>query len=276
MNQDTFNPEVFKQQQENLHTEQPRKGKTGLIITIIIILLCGIGVGLFFILNKDSKKDEDDNKKNTKTEEKVEKKEENKENNETSTYNGVYKKDNIVFKIYCIPEKKCKASFESESYGSLLDISIKNGKAESSGISYTFENNSLTIKTNPSEFREDDPAATILNGNYTKEKDYTAEDYYKDNIGETTYINTKYNGLFELNNNKMYIIQTKNDKVRISIQGNNSIFDMEFDIQSDGSLQKDFFESTYKITVDDENAIFTTIKTDKIKNMMELIKRQKH
>ena len=264
MNQDTFNPEIFKQQQENLQTEPPKKKKTGLIIILLVLVLCGIGVGLFFILNKDNKKDDEEKKENTKTEEKV-KEEEKKETNEVSIYNGVYKKSDVTFSIYCISNDKCKGSFETDNYGSIEEIEIKNNKAEKDGLSYKFENNTVIITSDPNEFREDDPAATILNGNYTKEKDYTAEDYYNDNIGDSTYLNTKYNGLFELNEKKMYVFQTKNDKVRISIQGNFDIFDMEFDIQADGSLQTTFFDSKYKITVDNENAIFITLETDEDK-----------
>ena len=263
-----MNGENNMQEQQQVITEPKKKSKVGLIIGLIIVL-CLIGVGIFFLLTKTDLINKNSDKEDTKTEEKKEKDKDNDKETKTeeksTQYNGVYKKDKAQISIYCYKNNECAIDLEDDEYSSTDIIEIKNGKAKKGDFSYTFENNSVTINVDAKKSDDDNYDKTILNGEYKKDSEYTASDYFKNNYGDPSLVSSKYNGLYELDNKKMIIFQISEEKARVYIGGEFSIFDIEFNIQSDGSLQTDFFDNQYKVTVENDKATFTTIQTDEEK-----------
>ena len=263
-----MNGENNMQEPQQVITEPKKKSKVGLIIGLIIVL-CLIGVGIFFLLTKNDLINKNSDKEDTKTEEKKEKDKDNDKETKTeeksTQYNGVYKKDKAQISIYCYKNNECAIDLEDDEYSSTDIIEIKNGKAKKGDFSYTFENNSVTINVDAKKSDDDNYDKTVLNGEYKKDSEYTASDYFKNNYGDPSLVSSKYNGLYELDNKKMIIFQISEEKARVYIGGEFSIFDIEFNIQSDGSLQTDFFDNQYKVTVENDKATFTTIQTDEEK-----------
>lgn len=236
--------------------ETKKKSKVGLIIGLIIIL-CLIGVGVFFLLTKTDLLNKDSDKKDTKTEEKKEepKEEENKPTEEPdSKYSGVYKRDDMVLKIFCFKNNDCSVIFKDDVVTSSYTITINKDIVEEDSTSLKFENDTVTVKeTNTEEY-----GYFGTDGVYKRVSDYKAIDYYKDNYGDPELLKSNISGYYELNDKKMYVIPITNDKAKVNITGDFGYFDVEFDVKNDTTLHVDFLGDEYTITFEDQKATFTT------------------
>ncbi|MBR6133414.1 MAG: hypothetical protein IKQ29_01710 [Bacilli bacterium] len=247
--------------ENNIQPEEKQgKGKIGIIIAILVVV-CALGIGGFFILNK-----KDDKKEPAKTEEKEKKeetpkKEENKKEEEDfSTYNGLYSNGSKQLSVYCKNKRTCYVDFYEDEYTLYFtQTSIKENEIKEDSFTLKFENGTAIVE----EIVKEDYYENGISGTYKKEKEYTEEDLYKNKYGDIELLKTKYNGYYTLNKNKMYIYQKDKDKVRVYIIGSFGSFDVEFAIQKDGTLTTDFFDDEYKITITDDSATFETTKTDK-------------
>jgi hypothetical protein len=246
--------------QENNIQPEKKKGKLGIIIAVIVVL-CALGIGCFFLLNN-----KEDKKEPAKTEEKTEEKKEEKkeepkkEKDTSSNYKAIYKDGKKELKIYCKDKRNCYIDFYEED-GSLYftQSSISENVIKDRAFTLKFENDTAIVE----EIVEEDYEENGISGTYKKEKDYTDEEFFKDKYGDAELLKSKYNGYYTLNKLKMYIYQKEEKTVRVFITGDFGIFDIEFEIQKDGTLYTDFFEDEYKITLTDDSAIFETTKTDK-------------
>ena len=232
--------------ENNIQEEKKGNKKIGIIIAIIVALLV-VGVVVFLVLNKDSKKDTD-KKEDTKTEEKKE------ETPKEDTYRGIYKLNKNTLKVHC--NDICYITIYNEDEEEIYTemAYMKKNEIKENDVTITFEKDKITIKNES----EDDE----ISGTYTKEKEYTDEEIYKDYYGNIELLKTKYNGYYKLNDKEMYIFQTEEDRVRVYIKCPLQFFDVQFYIKEDGSLFIDFLDDEYQITLSDNNATFTTLKSE--------------
>ncbi len=250
----------LNQEIQPVNTETPKQNKAGIILSIIFIL-CLAGIGFYFIsiktdlFNKEEKEEEE---KESVTEEKKEEKIE---------YSGIYKDGKKIIKLYCQENNECYISMENGDGGGIeTDIVIHNNRADEDEIELKFEKDTIIV----TEYPEDEDDMYEIGGTYKKEKEYKVLDFYKDNYGDPELLNTKYNGYYELNDNKMYIFQIDEENARVYITGEKiGIFDIEFKIENE-KLHETFFDNEYEIEIIADEAIFTTIKKDDDEEEKEL------
>ena len=253
MNEENNNLNL-NQETQSVPQEPTKKNNIGPIIAILV-LLCIVGGGAFFLLTKTDllKSAKDDNDEETKEERKDE------EVKEAKGYNGIYKSENSVLKLYCQENNECYIYLENDDSTVGTTIEIEDNLSDYDDIEFKFEKNTITVSENP----EDEDDIIGIGGIYKKEKDYNMQDFYKDQYGNPELLNSKYNGYYEYGENKMYTFQTDEEHVRVYISGNGiSFFDIEFEINEDGKLHEEFFENIYEVEVKENEAIFTTIQTD--------------
>ncbi len=234
--------------------DAPKKNKTWIIIVVLLVLLVGGGIlltqsGIF------DKKEEDktEEKKEKKEETKPEDKKDEKADEDFSKYNGVYKSNNNVIKLFYYDTNLYYVINDNEDSGYFIN--------ESNGWEDIFYNNK-TIKLNDNSIEFTDKENNALNGTYTKTGDYTAKDLFIDHGGDLEFYNLeKYNGYYKNEKNEMFTYQIDEESVRVMLKYENGTFDVEFDIQEDGKLFTDFLDSEFEISYDEKgNATFKTVK----------------
>ena len=211
-------------------------------------------------------------------------KEENKEDKKDDpvattmeSYNGVYTKDGLSIKIYGFNKSNdgkytkdtLEYSIETDDMSSQGYFEIANKKGKSiifdSELEVEIKDDGLYFKGND-KFKEDFPK--FSEGLFKKTKEYTAKDYFNDNIGETNYINSKYNGLFSNNGIKLYMYQIEENSVEILVVGktDSSIqyFQKSYTIKEDGTLAaEELFDDEGNLIEDSSKAqVEATAKLD--------------
>ena len=175
-----------------------KKGITNIGLIIIGIAVILLVFGIVFLFSNGKKSDKGNNEPTIEIKE--------------SKFNGVYVKDGSTVKLYSYKESSLFFELESSDNSAIAAADIKGDVATGKIFDdvYTFKlvNNGVevTVTNNDS-----------LNGTYKKTSDYTSKDYYTDNLGDPTYISTKYNGLFSDGNKKIYMYQNSADTVIINI-----------------------------------------------------------
>lgn len=302
-------------------TQNKQTNHTELIKRLILVIIC-IGAIIIFVpklfremkiaSNIDNDEDvpiveeENNNKEENKDDEKVENTDEKKEettkpttpttkpttpttppstNTTTNTWNGVYTLNGTDIKIFQIYDDEIEYNITgpdgtSQSYAK---INGKTAKDEMFGEEYIF-----TLNGNKLEYS--DTEKYFPNGTYTKKSDYTSKDYYKDNIGDPTYINSDISGEYKLNDVIITIIQTEKDKVRFSIKKDSSTYSMTGELKNfiidfkktmfddTDTIKFEFINGTIKITASSTdkdsilNKINGTYKKSKKLTIEEVIK----
>lgn len=176
-------------------------------------------------------------------------------NTEANTWNGIYTLNGTDIKIFQIYDDEIEYNITgpdgtSQSYAK---INGKTAKDEMFDEEYIF-----TLNGNKLEYS--DTEKYFPNGTYTKKSDYTSKDYYKDNIGDPSYINSDISGEYKLNDVIITIIQTEKDKVRFSIKKGSSTYSMTGELKNfiidfkktmfddTDTIKFEFINGTIKIT----------------------------
>ena len=199
-----------------------------------------------------------------------------------SDYNGVYSKENATIKMHSLNgyadvsivgeniniHEKANVSETPFSIGGFCNIDVSEG--------------SLNVSCDDAN----------ITGVYEKVDKYDSTDFYTDNIGDPTYVDSKYFGEYEFNGIHIIMYQVDESEVYIRIKSTNEEGTMDYsftlNIVEDGSLHLDetgsiidivFNEDdTIGVTFDTENVdyitfdgTYTKVRTLTIENIVELI-----
>ena len=169
----------------------------------------------------------------------------------TISFSGVYQKGNEKVKIYQKKDDSIAFNLEKDDYGVVFDGAVVNGKIIQSILenNYTLslQNGNLKIETNDTK---------IEAGDYSKISDYTINDYFNDNYGNETLLNSKYNGEFKQDSITAYLYQKDETTVRLSLNKNIDFLALDFTIDANGKLTSELFDNKYEIEVTDNSFTF--------------------
>ena len=211
------------------------KKRIALITFIFGIILIGIG----FILNN---KENNNNIDNPPIEEK-------------NSYTGIYQLDNTIIKIYQYDDNKLYYWITTES-SNTSNIGIIE-KDHATG--HNFEN-TYTFSLVDKNLKMD------INGTsteiYQRISDYSKEYFYSDKYGEAIYINSKYNGDYSFDDNKIYVYQKNNSEVRIYMVFGSDSIDLNYEIKEDGSLYAEILNDKVTVTFNGNNMIYDSISVN--------------
>ena len=123
---------------------------------------------------------------------------------------------------------------------------------------HTFElcNDTLTFTTT-----DEDISTTI----FTKNKDYTQNDFFADTDGDPAFLNTEINGIFKKGTTTLKLFQTSATSASVTIIDNNSYFGKTLNITNNTlSYEDDFFDEIQKIniTISGNTLTLTASSTD--------------
>ena len=244
--------------QDGVESNMPnnKKKKPMLLIILGIVVLAAIIVAVVLLLTN---KDKDKNKDNDKKEEvKEEVKEENNPTTEVS-WNGVYENEQGTIRLFELEDGELV--FDANVDGSFISgtADIEGNKAEGE----IFDTYTFVLNGDALEFSSSDEE--ITGGTFTKVKDYSKEDYYADNYGDASFLETGLNGVFESNGISITIYQTKADKANIIITKEYSTYQGEVDVVNGAILYQDeFFDDidTISASITGDTLVITAASTD--------------
>ncbi len=234
-----------------------KKKKTSLIIIIVIAFLL-IGGCLFVVFGTDLLKDKNNEVKEQEENHNVVQKEDSKK------FAGKYKyvdEDNYenTLKIYPLENGKFFYTLNGNGFfQGKATVSGKVGKKESSHFDevsiYEFtlnDDNSIHVKVT-------DNGKVFIDATYTKESgEYMVNEVFDDmtfidDISKD-YFNTKYNGIYKLDNNELTMFQFNENTVEVDIVGSSGLYSKEATIVSDGKLEYVDEEGSGKMTIELDN-----------------------
>ena len=225
----------------NPNNQDNGKKKSPILFIILgLVLVAVIGAVVFFLLTN---KDKEENKE-------ADKKPEEQENKPTVELNwsGVYENEHGTIKLY-------QTADDELNYDMVIDETFINGTADIDGNTAEgeiFETYTFVLDGDSLEFTT--TAEEITNGTFTKVKDYTKEDYYTDNIGDASYLETGINGVYENNGITITVYQIANDEAIITIEKEYSVFQRNVPVDNGAILYLDeFLDDNESITASFEN-----------------------
>ncbi|MBR2828731.1 MAG: hypothetical protein IKE70_05820, partial [Bacilli bacterium] len=229
---------------EKKNKKKNKKNITPILCLLMIgILLIIVGVVLIFIPKSNSSS--------------------NKEMNENATvkdYVGIYKNENGKAYLYSKDGKEVSVNMELDNYSFSSQTEIENGKLtmviieDKTTISLSKDNKTIFVTSDIKELK---------NISFTKEKEYTKEDFYQKNYGNIELLDSKYNGIYKKDNKELRIYQKNEDSTRVYVKEENSSMDIEFKIIGDNTLEGEVLEEKYKIILEDDKITFETINGEK-------------
>ena len=239
--------------------EKPQT-KANIVIIAALVVLLFVAAFVFILPNINGKKSNSENKDSGKEAVVDDSQNANTSNVKINDFNGVYEYNNAVVTLFAISEEDVYVSVDTDSYYYSNYLNFGNGKIKSSDLNIELTSNDAI------EIKSSDEG--ILSGTYKKTGDYAAADYFKDNFGDASkYLNSKYNGQYELNDYVMYIMQLDEKTTRVLIQKKKGIglsySNLEYEIVSDNKLHEKLFDDEYEITLSGDTAKFVTVKGDK-------------
>ena len=159
-------------------------------------------------------------------------------------WNGVYENERGIIYIY-------KLNDEEISFNAQIDGTYYQGTADIKGNiaegeifnTYTFKLNGVNL-----EFSSDD--TDVKSGVFVKTKNYTKEDYYKENYGDPKYLETVFNGVFEKDGTTISIYQTNEDTVSMRILSGMSLYGRNLSINGNELVyENEVFGEISKINI---------------------------
>ena len=165
---------------------------------------------------------------------------------------GIFEKEGAILKLY--PRGEFVAlSLDSD----ISSFSSSDGTVNDDLIVLDFSEQ-LSIKC------EDDKAIVTygeseISGDYNKISEYTKEEFFRDNYGDPSYLDGKYN--FQFGNDATVINMFKNDSqnvyadIKYSSGSNILGYTSDFTIQSDGSMISRIFDEEVTLILSDEKLI---------------------
>lgn len=175
-------------------------------------------------------------------------------------YSGVYQNGDAIIKFYQKKDDSVLFNLDKAEYSVTFDGKITNNIVENSILEntykVTFNDNTLTLETNDTN---------LTNATYNKISDYTINNYYSDNYGNESFLNSKYNGEFKQGDITAYLYQKDEKTVRVSISKGFNSQDLEYEIKDDNHLYTEMFEKKYEIEFKDNTFTFKETSTEKNK-----------
>lgn len=255
-----------------------KRKKTGLIIAIIGVLLI-IGSFVYLFLGTDMFKSKKESKEDKENKEDVKNKDENKKFN----YNGIYENDGVIVKIFDKKDLRSQeltkffnVEFVIEANGWSIGAAFDDDDIINNKATASFFDNEITIEFKNNEIEVTGNEATInnnqgfKNGVYKKTGDYKTEDYFRDNIGDPSLINSIYNGKYNLDGKIVYMYQIEENRVKIVLidnSPNSSFFYSNYFTIENGVLTEEVYgddEIKTTITFDGNNLILMDIENQNI------------
>lgn len=170
-------------------------------------------------------------------------------------YNGIYVYNDVSIYVYQEDDEtvyfgrnkntRCRARVENE-----LARGICNGGNESDEYTLTIIDNMLEIESNNSR---------ILSGLYTKVSDIKLEEYFEVTYGNTSSFQSKYNGIYRLDDKEIVLYRVYEDSVKLIASSSSSTLVITLNIMEDDTLSVTMEDKTITIKLDDRgNLIFNT------------------
>jgi len=219
----------------------PKKKSPILVIVLIgIILIAVITIVAFLLLNNSDKKEspkrkESNTNMNTNS---------NTNSNIKTNWSGIYENNEGTITIYQINEELLHFDLALNGGNASGSANISENVAEGKIFStYTFTWNNWKI-----EFTTNDE--DLKAGYFTKKEDYSKEQYYKDNYGDPSYLNSSINGVFKKDDSTITIYQTKESQAEILISQKFSVYSMSIPIVNGAlSIEQESFGDIEKINI---------------------------
>ncbi len=249
---------------EKVNVSNNKKGNSTLIIIIVIAIIV-IGSILFIVFGTDIlKKDKKDNNTDANGNEVVDPVN---KYDEVKKFAGRYKKDNEVVLLY--PLKSGKVFYTLDGNGFFQGSSEVNGNVllakdffkEKDYYVFTLTDSGLEVSVKDTE-------SVFEGGLFTKEGDYTTEDFFKNNLGDPSLLSSKYSGIFtNANNDELVMYQINDNQVNFGLTNSikNVSMNNTFNIKSENYLETDadsIDNSITSITIENNNYKLVVNKSD--------------
>ena len=206
-------------------------------IVYILILLGIISIGIGIKLKNKSADNDDNIVINEQTIE------------ETTTYNGIYQKNDTIIKLYGLTNNRLYYDISGNT--GIAIINEDNATATLLDDNYNFKvnDNILTFETNSNKYPS---------GKYERNNEYTSENLFNDKYGDTTYLDSKYNGDYSSSSYKLYMFQTKENEVIVCTTYNGNTTSLLYSIMDDESLISKIDNNEIKITLKNDSITYKT------------------
>lgn len=258
-----YNNQTGYNTNNNIPNNNKKKSKLPIIIGILLVVIIA-AVAVFLLMRKDDKKTEkkepEKQENNTNTNQNT-----NTNTNITTNWSGVYENSDGTITIYQDSNEKLHYEVSLNSGSAFGSAKISGNKAEGKIFgTYTFVLDGTQIQFTTTD--ED-----LKAGTFTKKSEYSKENYYEDNFGDSSYLNTNVNGVFQNDNTTIKIYQTEESKAMITITNNNHVYSTPITINN-GSLvlDEESFGETEKINItissDSITVVASSSDTSKILN----------
>ena len=275
----------MNEENNNVVVEQPKKKNTTLLIIIILVLLIGGLCILFFATdlfkNKEKKESNENNVENT--ENIVLTPQEKKET--YKTYAGKYSNGDSILKIFYIEQGEYSLVF--------YDITNKdntiyfNGYVEvnqimSGTIKDTILSKPLRIILKDGEVKIETELEEVKSGIYSKNGEYSDNDFFVDHYGSLDLLKTKYNGVYSLDDKTLTIYQDNENQISFVISKNGvsefssrlNLVDNTQDVVESVIFTQDEVDIIVKLTYTEGNVTFE-INGDEYQQYVGTYKRER-
>ena len=233
-------------------TENKNNKLVPIVIAVVALLVIGVCL-CFFVLKKDNNESNGGNGGTSEGSSYV--------SHESASFNGVYTFGEDTVKLFAKSKDKisCRANNKSIGFGTL---DYENGSA-----SYSFFEESVTIRLNNDGIIVESNVDDLKSGTYTKKSDYTLDDYFKERYGTDAYLNGKYTGKFTADNSTVYLYQSDAKSINMEAElESNSFVSTGFDIGTE-IMTSEIIDSVYELKVFDDK--ISLVKKEKGKVVYE-------
>lgn len=153
-------------------------------------------------------------------------------------YTGIYKLKNFELRVAQYKNDiAIIIKHDGKPFGSTKE-EMKGNKLKSINCEFEFKKNAVIVNTNQKD---------IPKGKYKRLGSYTTKEIYKDYIGDISFIDTKYNGIYENNGKMIYTVQTGKDIVRLANYNEDSSLNVVVQNNGNDIFKSNFFEDYYEL-----------------------------
>jgi len=241
--------------ESNNLNEKNGKKSVWLIVVILGVLLIAGGI-LFAVFVPDMFKE-----KNTGDNQEEKSNDENKLTGIVEKFEGIYATENDKIYIHKNDDNNFEYMISGNFQGKAKIIDEKSAQGEdifSKGEYFEFKLVDGGIDV--SYHTDNNVSVTVDTGIYNKVADYSKDNIYKETVGDPSYLNSKYSGLYSNDEFKMYVIQTSENELKVELKENDNTFGLFFseifELQNDNKfVSYSFFDDNevdYEIEFNDK------------------------
>ena len=249
--------------ESNSNVNNSKKGNNKMIIIVVVVLLLVAACAYVYFctdLIKGEKKEE----------EKIEEKQDDDSGKIASglveKFEGIYSAENDKLYIHKVNDKTIKyvlgGNFQGTAEVDGDKTAIEKDSFGDGHFEFVLADDGIEVEYIS---QDEDTSVAVDTGLYTRVADYSKDNVYKEAVGDPQYLtNSNYSGLYKSDDVEMYVIQTSENKVIVTL-GNNNFelvsFNEVFEIESENKLvAKSFFdenEIAYEIQFADKSFTLT-------------------